>query len=343
MSVARDYPPVSLIIPCRNESAHLDAVLEALLAQDYPGSLECLVAEGRSTDDTRRRLETWVARDARVRVVDNPDGIVPTGLNRAIRLARGDIIVRADAHSHYAPDYVRRCVEVLQATGAANVGGPAGVGGDRPLQQAFALATGSRLALGGARSKRTDYEGPVDTVQYGCWWRRTLLEVGLFDEDFVRNQDDELNLRIQRQGGLIWQSAAIRSRLLARPTLRGLFRQYWQYGYWKVWVIAKHGRPASLRHLIPACFLGLLLLLFLAAPFLPITAIALGASLAVYAAAILVEVLRLCLPRSPRLVPWVLLVFPTVHLAYGSGFLAALLDRLLGSARPRSTASQSSR
>lgn len=136
-------PTVSIVVPCRDEAACIDECLAALHRQDYAGVIEVLVAEGKSRDDTRARLNVWMARDGRIRVVDNPEGIVPTGLNRAIRLAVGEIIVRADAHSRYAEDYVTRCVETLLMTGAANVGGPALIAGDLPVQRAFALAAAS--------------------------------------------------------------------------------------------------------------------------------------------------------------------------------------------------------
>lgn len=322
-------PTVTIVVPCRDEASCIDDSLSALLKQDYPGVIEVLVAEGRSRDDTRARVGAWVARDSRVQLIDNPEGIVPTGLNRAIRRAAGEIVVRADAHSRYAEDYVSRCVEVLIKTGAANVGGPALLAGDSNFQRAFALASASLLTLGGARSKQPEYEGPVDTVQYGCWRRDTLINVGLFDEAFVRNQDDELNLRITRGGGVVWQSTAIRSWLTARPTLGGLFHQYWQYGYWKVLILAKHGSPASIRHLVPAMVVALGIFLVLSAPFSSGAYWTLLILVLTYAIVVVGESIRICRGQQ-LLAPRVMALIPTVHLAYGLGFLGAMVDRMLG-------------
>src|SRR5690606_13880859 len=147
--------------------------------------------------------------NGRIRVIDNPRRITPTGLNAAIRAARGDIIIRMDVHTQYAPDYLRRCVEVLEETGADNVGGAQRASGDSFRSRVFRAAFHSPFAVGGAKAHAADYEGYVDTVFLGCWHKSTLFRVGLFDETLVRNQDDELNLRLVRMGGKIWQSRKI--------------------------------------------------------------------------------------------------------------------------------------
>src|SRR5262249_29352304 len=152
----------------------------------------------------------------------NPRKITSTGLNRAILAAQGEIIVRMDAHTEYAGDYIRQCVQVLEETGADNVGGAWRTKASGYLQQAVALAFHSPFSAGGARSHEVDYEGYIDTIIYGCWRRKRLIEVGMFDEELVRNQDDELNLRITRSGGKIWQSARIRSWYQPRASLMAL-------------------------------------------------------------------------------------------------------------------------
>src|SRR5262249_41370233 len=190
--------------------------------------------------------------------IDNPERIVSTGLNAAIRAAHGDIIVRMDVHTEYASDYVRQCVEVLEETGADNVGGPWIARGETYTARAVAAAFRSPFAVGNARGHDPFYEGPLDTVYLGCWRRDLLLRNQEFDEELVRNQDDEHNLRLTVAGGVVWQSPRIKSWYCPRSSLAGLFRQYFQYGYWKVRVIQKHGRSASLRHIVPVFFvLGL--------------------------------------------------------------------------------------
>ena len=182
-------------------------MLDSILAQDLAGiDWEVIVADGMSDDGTRAILDRYARREPRIRVLDNPARAVPAGLNAAIRAARGEIILRMDAHTAYAPDYVRRCLDALQATGAANVGGPARTKPRGYWGRAIAAAYHSPVACGGARFHDPNYEGWADTVPYGCWRKSTLLEIGLFDETLVRNQDDELNLRLCRAGGRVWQS-----------------------------------------------------------------------------------------------------------------------------------------
>jgi hypothetical protein len=165
-----------------------------------------------------------------------------------------------DIHTRYAPDYIAQCLAALSATGADNVGGPwrADPGpGAGATAQAIAAAFQSAWVAGGAASRRADHSGWVDTVYLGCWPRATFERWGGFDEALVRNQDDEHNLRIRQGGGRIWQSAAIHSRYRPRATLAQVFRQWFQYGYWKPFVMVKHRQPAALRHLVPAAFVGL--------------------------------------------------------------------------------------
>lgn len=256
---------VSLIAPCRNERDHIDAFVQSVWAQQLPEgwAMELLVADGQSDDGTAERLQALAQGDARLQVVANPGRIVSTGLNACLAQARGEVIARMDIHTTYANDYIAQCLAVLQRTGAHNVGGPWVAVGDTPMQRAIAAAFQSRWVVGGARSRDVHYEGPVETVYLGCWPRASFERFGVFDEQLVRNQDDEHNLRITLGGGRIWQSAAIRSTYRPRGSLRQLFDQQRQYGYWRPFVLAKHGRPASLRQLVPAAFVAALVLLLL--------------------------------------------------------------------------------
>ena len=198
---------VSVVVPCRNEIRHIRAFLDSVLRQELGRiEMEVLIADGMSDDGTRLVLDEFERRFAAIRVLDNPEKIVSTALNRAIREARGEIIIRMDAHTTYAPDYVRSCVEVLHETNADNVGGPALTRADGYIAQAIALAFHTPFASGGAKFRDPRYEGPVDTVTYGCWRKSTLERIGLFDEKLVRGQDYELNVRILSCGGTVWQS-----------------------------------------------------------------------------------------------------------------------------------------
>lgn len=325
---------VSVIVPCRNETAHIGAFAASVLAQRLPAglALEVVVADGRSDDGTRERLAALAAADARLRWIDNPARTTPVALNRAIAAAQGEWIVRMDVHTTYADDYVAQCVQALQDTGASCVGGPwrATVADDGVIAPAIAAAFGSRFGAGGAASRRQDLTGEVDTVYLGAWRRDTLLRLGGFDEALVRNQDDELALRIVRGGGRVWQSAAIRSSYVPRASFLALFRQFWQYGYWKVAVIRKHRLPASPRHLVPFAFVATLAVLALAAPWSGIAASAGAVLLAVYAAAALAAA---AVPMPPWRHPWrwlaVAWAFACMHVGYGLGFARGLLDHAL--------------
>jgi succinoglycan biosynthesis protein ExoA len=311
---------------CRNEARHIRAVLDSLLAQQV--ATELIVADGMSDDGTREVLNEYAARAPRLRVIDNPGKIVSTGLNAAINAAAGDIILRMDAHTEYAPDYVRACVEVLWETGADNVGGPARTKSQGWLARAIAAAYHSRFSCGGARFHDENYQGPVDTVPYGCWRRSTFQRLGGFDETLVRNQDDEFNLRLIRAGGRIWQSPRIVSWYSPRASLGSLFRQYFQYGFWKVAVIRKHRLPASWRHLVPAAFVAAnVVLLFASALTLPDgwPARLWLLMIAIYFACAVAAAVQAGMRRGWSLVPVLPLVFAVYHISYGLGFLLCSL------------------
>ena len=320
-------PIASIVLPCRNEQGFIQECLESILAQDPPaGGLEILVADGMSTDGTREYLEQMAKMHTQIRVLDNPGRIVSTGLNAAIRAARADIIVRMDAHTIYEPDYVRQCLAVREQTGADNVGGPMRTTATKYMERAIRAVFHSAFAVGGARSHAASFEGFVDTVIYGCWEKSLFERIGYFDEELVRNQDDEHNFRLVRAGGKVFQSTRIRSRYHVRGSLKALFRQYMQYGYWKVLVIRKHRMPASWRHLVPGAFVGSLCLLT-AIGLLWTPALWMAAGVAVlYLAATLLAAVLIAADTQWILLPVMPVVIACFHIGYGYGFLRGILD-----------------
>jgi succinoglycan biosynthesis protein ExoA len=324
---------VSVIVPCRNEARHIEVFLESLLRQQLGPDIDCefLIADGVSNDGTREILQQWRPRFKSFVVLDNPEQTVSSGLNIAVARAQGGIIIRMDVHSEYAPDYIQQCVAALKCTGADNVGGPALARGTSYIQRAISVAYRSPFGCGGARFHDPSYEGYVDTVTYGCWRKDTLERLGLFDEEFVRNQDDELNLRITRNGGKIWQTPLIRSWYSPRSSLRALARQYGQYGYWKVRVMRKHHIPASWRHLVPGTFTIALFLLGMLSIFSSKSAVLLALMLIAYLSAAVVSGLIACRKREDvMLFPIMPLVFATYHMSYGFGFICGLCDLTTG-------------
>jgi glycosyltransferase involved in cell wall biosynthesis len=323
---------ISVIVPCRNEVDHVDKFLDCLFQQQLPPDteVEVLLSDGASDDGTRERLERRLDANPQLRVIDNPGRIVSAGLNAAIRHARGDVILRMDVHTTYAPNYIAECLQALRDSGADNVGGPWVAAGSGYLSKAIALAFASRFVSGGGRAHDPNYEGYLDTVYLGCWRREAFAKYGLFDEELVRSQDNELNLRIQRGGGRIWQTPRIRSWYVPRPLLRQLFRQYVQYGYWKVRVIRKHKIPASARQLVPGGFLGSLLVLAAASPFSGLAWQGLLGLLSLYAVMSVVFGLKLCRKSSRlRYLPVMPFVFATYHFGFGYGFLQGIADFII--------------
>ncbi len=262
---------ISIVVPCRNEADHIEAFCTSVAAQSVPQgwALQVLIADGMSDDGTRERLGLWCQHDARFAMIDNPGRIVSCGLNRCIAQADGEFIVRLDVHTVYAHDYIAQCLATWQTTGADNVGGPWRAEGDpgsapqAVVQRAIAAAFQSRWVAGGALSRELRYNGEADTVYLGAWPRDTFRRFGGFDEQLVRNQDDEHNLRIHKGGGRIWQSSSICSTYHPRASVGDVFRQYRQYGYWKPFVMRKHGQAASIRHGVPGLFVAALIALML--------------------------------------------------------------------------------
>jgi succinoglycan biosynthesis protein ExoA len=322
-----NVPLASLIVPCRNEKDYIEPCIRSLLAQELPGGcFEIIVADGRSNDGTRDILARLAAEHACLRLVDNPGRTVSMGLNTAICAARSRIIIRIDVHTQYAPDYISQCIAILQETGADNVGGPWVAQGTGYIGRAVAAAFQSPFAVGSARGHNPHYTGPVDTVYLGCWPREVFDRIGFFDEELVRNQDDEFNLRLSRAGGLIWQSPRIKSWYHPRESLRLLLRQYAQYGYWKVRVIQKHCLPASVRHLMPAAFVFTMLTLPITALVWPQALWVWGALGVLYIACNLAASVAVAKRSGLTLCPVLPAVFACYHLSYGYGFLHGIWD-----------------
>lgn len=311
---------VTVVCACRNERSHIEALLASIAQQDRTDlALDAIIADGMSTDGTRAILDNFSRDQEWCRILDNPRSIVSTGLNAAIRLSSGEFIVRVDAHTVYQRDYVRRSIEALQSTGAQNAGGPQRSRATGYWQRAIHTGFHSAFASGGARFRDDNYRGEVDTVPYGCWRRDYLVSIGLFDEALVRNQDDELNMRIREAGGKVWQDPSIVSWYSPRESLGGLFRQYFQFGFWRVKVLRKHPHNASWRHFVPVT--ALTIFVVLAATLAPAALILLGAYVLVSMAASI----RGASSDGWDLLPALPVTFAVYQLAYAVGFLAGFL------------------
>ena len=313
-------------MPIRNEANFIRHSLRATLAQDYPAErLEVLVVDGKSDDGTREIVEAMLDGQPCARLLDNPRRIASAGLNIGLSEAQGEVIVRVDGHTVVAPDYVTRCVEELDQTGADCVGGAMVAVGQTAWGQAVALATSHPFGVGGSRFHYATHAQEVDTVYMGAWPRRVFARIGNFDEEMVRNQDDEFSYRIRATGGRIWLDPRIRSTYYARSTLRSLWKQYFQYGLWKVRVFQKVPGSAQHRHWAPPLFaLAVAGGLPMALVIPPLWLLYLG-GLTAYGLITLGVSARIAARTGWRHLLRLPLAFATLHLSYGLGFWKGVL------------------
>jgi succinoglycan biosynthesis protein ExoA len=253
-----EFPPVSVVMPVRNEERHLADAVRHVLGQDYPGPLELVLAVGPSADRTER-----IARDLAggseggrgggrgIKVLANPNGTIPAALNAAVGAARHDVIARVDGHALLPPGYVRAAVTTLTATGAADVGGIMAAEGVTPFQRAVAWAMTSKAGVGSAAFHTGGEPGPAASVYLGVYRREAIEQAGGYDEAMLRAEDWELNYRIRARGGLIWFTPELRVTYRPRASVRALAAQYFHYGRWRRVIVRDHPETASFRYLAP--------------------------------------------------------------------------------------------
>ncbi|GAA3750641.1 glycosyltransferase family 2 protein [Salinactinospora qingdaonensis] len=313
------WPAVSVVMTILNEERHLAAAVRHVLDQDYPGELEMIVAVGPATDGTREVADSIAAVEPRVKVVDNPTGHTPAGLNAAIAASSHAIVARIDGHAMMPPDYLRIAVETLEETAADNVGGIMAAEGETDWERAVAAAMTSKIGVGNARFHTGGAGGPADTVYLGVFRRSALERVHGYDEAFLRAQDWEMNYRIRRSGGVVWFQPRMRVSYRPRPNVKALAKQYFHYGRWRRVVARQHKGTINLRYLAPPMAV-LAIVLGLVAGFLywPAWLVPLGYLLAVTAATFPVG--RGLPLRSRLCVP---VALATMHMSWGVGFLTS--------------------
>ena len=313
-------------MPILNEERHLRAAVAGVLDQRYPGDLELIMAIGPCTDRTHEIAESLLAEDPRLRIVDNPAGRTPHALNLAIEAAQYDILVRVDGHGELGERYIERAVELLEETGAANVGGVMGAQGQTPFEEAVAYIYTSRYGLGGAAFHQGDVQaGPADTVFLGVFDKTALTAVGRFDETMYRAQDWELNYRLRQSGRIVWFSPELRVTYRPRSSLKALVKQMYDTGKWRREVVRRYPETASVRYLAPpgavlAIGVGTVGALVGAATGSRLLQVGALAPLG-YAA--FVAYVTATAPRtlSPQARRWLPAVLVATHLSWGAGFL----------------------
>lgn len=327
-SPSGNWPPVSVVMPILNEEKHLAEAVGRILDQEYPGEMEVVIALGPCTDGTERIAEDLATADKRIVIVPNPTGKTPAGLNLAIRTARYDVIARVDGHGVLTPGYIRRSVELLDETGADNVGGVMAAEGQRPFSQAVACAYRSRLGMGASTFHQGGNAGPADTVYLGVFRRSALERVGGFDESLYRAQDWELNYRLRKTGGLIWFSPELSVTYRPRSSIGQVAGQFFHTGQWRREVIRRHPETASRRYLAPPIAVVAILL----GTILGIVGLATGVSWLLLGFVAPAGYLLGLLAGSAiegRYLPlrawvWLPLVCATMHMSWGTGFLLGL-------------------
>ncbi|CBK40648.1 putative Succinoglycan biosynthesis protein ExoA [Nitrospira defluvii] len=331
-------PAVTVLVPCRDEERFIGACLDSILNNDYPKDrLEILVIDGMSQDGTRASVSRYSANHPSIRLLDNLKQDTPHGLNLGIAAAIGDIIVRMDAHSMYPKNYISRLVAWLSKTGADNVGGvcmtvPAN---DSPVARAIARGLSHPFGVGTSYFRiGTSTPRWVDTVFGGCYRRDVFARIGLFDEQLIRNQDDEFNHRLIARGGRILLVPDVVSYYYPRSSLAQLWRMFYQYGYFKPLVALKLGRIGTGRQVVPMVCLGLLVGLSVASIASPVARFMLMLLVALYLSADFAVSFAVGLSSGLRCAGWLMLVFPTLHVSYGMGYMRGIFDFVIRRKRP---------
>lgn len=321
---------VSMIIPCYNEEETIFDMLCAIRGQDYPlEDMEVIIADGMSEDRTRAEIERFrvCCPELAVKVIDNPGRTIPAGLNTAIQHACGKYIVRMDAHTIPAGDYISRSIHALEAGRGDNVGGVIDLkpGGEDWVGRAIAAAVVHPLGVGDARYRIGSDARAVDTVPFGAYRRSMIEEIGGYDETLLSNEDYEFNVRIRKSGRVVWLDPGIRSTYVARATLQDLGRQYWRYGYWKLRMLLRYPETFRWRQLSGAFVLTWIVLGFFSV-WLPLARWLLIAEAVIYGSALLLAGLQSVIKKNdPPLLVGVPLAIATMHFSWGSGFLWSLV------------------
>ena len=310
---------VSVILPVLNEEFYLVHTVNAILSQDYAGPMEVILAIGPSKDRTQVMAEELRARDPRVVLVSSPSGRTAAGLNLAIAQSKYPVIVRVDGHAEIPENYISLAVEILNQTGAVNVGGIMGAVGVTKFEKAAARAMRSPFGVGASRFHTGGSAGAVDTVYLGVFLRTALVAVGGFDERFTRAQDWELNFRLRQAGGIVFFDPRLHVTYRPRPSFRGLAKQYFEYGRWRHVVIRRHQGTVNLRYLAPPfALLSTVFSLIFGAVLSPLWFI----PAMIYLLFLIAASLYIGSNFGDHLrLPWIML---TMHMSWGAGYLTSL-------------------
>jgi succinoglycan biosynthesis protein ExoA len=316
--IGSPLPAISVILPVLNEESHLEGAVLSVLSQDYRGPLEIILALGPSRDRTNEIAAKLASQDNRVKLLDSPTGKTAAGLNLALAASKSPVVVRVDGHAQIPNNYISLIVEILNKTGAVNVGGVMAAVGTTAFERAVAGAMRSPLGVGASRFHTGGEAGEVDTVYLGAFRREALVAIGGFDERFTRAQDWELNFRLRENGGVIYFDPRLHVTYRPRSSVGALAKQYFEYGRWRRVVSRRHSGTINYRYLAPpfallgfsaSLVLGVLLSSIFFIPAL------------VYLLFVVLASLKISTSIGEYLL--LLLVIPTMHFAWGAGFISS--------------------
>jgi len=321
MAKQASYPPLSVLMPVLNEEHYLEAAVNAVLTQDYPGELELLLALGPSRDETNKVAQRIAKNDKRVRLIDNPRGLTTVGLNLAIAETRFEYIVRVDAHSEPQPNYLTRGIELLLETKADLLGGVMAAKGVTAFQKAVAWAYTSRFGIGGAAYHVGGEAGEAESAYLGIFRKSALLRVGGYDEGVIRGEDWDLARRIKVTGGLVWFSPELGVTYWPRSRLKHLAKQFYSTGVWRGELSRRSLKTTSKRYFVPplAVLAQVLGILYLA------TGHVIGIIPTAFYLLFVVSIAMVASGLSMASRVWLALVLPTMHLCWGIGFWLGVL------------------
>ena len=321
---------VSVIIPVYNEERYIENCIQSLLEQDYPqNKMEFLFLDGRSTDKTVQIIDTFLEQySSLIRIIENPNRTQSYAMNIGIIEAKGKYILRLDAHADYNKHYISECVRLLETGLYQNVGGVADTKARSKFGEVVALIMSSRFGVGNSQFRTSDMEGPVDTVPFGAFSKDYLVSLGGFDERLNRNEDNEINYRIRKNGGVVYLSPKIRFTYYCRDTLKGILSMAFQNGKWTL--IASRLCPGSmsLRHLIPLLFVLSIIALIVLGHFFAVSYLLLMLELALYFS--LAFLFSIKTKADFKMILQLLLLFPAFHISYGCGSIFGIITVIRG-------------
>jgi len=324
-----DKIKISFVIPCRNEKKYIEKTIYSVLYQkELEYELEIIIVDGLSDDGTREILSEIETKDHRVLVIDNEKKITPVALNLGVKKATGDYIFILGAHSHIADDYVANCFQIFEKHDDVScAGGPITSIGESSLGKAIALAMSSPIGVGNAKHRFPEYEGYAEMACFPVFKKEVFNQIGYFDEELVRNQDDDLCFRLRLNGGKVYITSKAKSFYYVRDNLKKLFNQYYQYGYWRIALLKKHKLPIALRQQIPFLFFSLMMFLILFGIILNKIIISLLLPI-IYFIVLLLYTFKILILEKNLYALWLPIVIFTLHFSYGLGFAAGVIKKL---------------